>query len=76
MEKWIADPNADYLNDPEGLAKKLLDEAIGFHREMKEYDPNDGFYDYLMGLVSARLVVIGRLGYDAYVPENLWESDC
>lgn len=73
----IADKNADYYNDPEGLATLLLEEARSFSMEQEIYDINDSFRDYLGGLIAARLVVIGRLGYDEYVKDYLpdW-TDC
>ena len=73
------DTNADFYNDPEGLAVRLLEEARDYAKEQESFDQNDfgGFYDYLNGLISARLVVIGRLGYDRYIKDYLpdW-TDC
>lgn len=71
------DTNADYYNDPEGLATLLLEEAREYAIEQATYDENDGFYDYLAGLISARLTIVGRLGYSEYVKNYLpdW-TDC
>lgn len=73
----IADKNADYYNDPEGLATLLLQEAKEYELEQQTFDNNDSFYDYLSGLISARLTVVGRLGYAEYIKDYLpdW-SDC
>lgn len=69
--------DADYYNDGEGLAKLLLEEMREFANERKYYDENDNFGDYLAGLISARMTVVGRLGYYDYIQEYLpdW-TDC
>ena len=70
--------DADFYNDPEGLAVRLLEEARDYELEQRGYDINDSFYDYLAGLISARLVIIGRLGYNEYIKDYLPEdwTDC
>ena len=69
--------DADYYNDGEGLAKLLLEEMREFANEQKYYDENDGFNDYLGGLISARMTIVGSLGYYDYIQEYLpdW-TDC
>jgi hypothetical protein len=69
--------DADYYNDGHGLATLLLEEMREFSLEQKNYDENDGFYDYLAGLISARMTVVGRLGYYEYIKDYLpdW-TDC
>jgi hypothetical protein len=71
------DTNADFYNDPAGLATLLLEEMREFANEQKNYDINDSFYDYLAGLISARQTVVGRLGYYDYIQKYLpdW-TDC
>lgn len=72
----LPDTTADFYQDGEGLAKLLVEEIASFMEEQKEYDINDGFHDYLAGLISAREVVVGRLGfYDLLKDLPEW-SDC
>jgi hypothetical protein len=63
-EDIILDPNADYLNDPKGLAILLIEEMVEFRQELESYDENDSFRDYLEGSIAAREVVLSRLGVD------------
>jgi hypothetical protein len=44
------------------LCELLLKEIQEFRIERDGLDINDGFGDYLEGLISAREVVLGRLG--------------
>ena len=75
--KLNPDTTADYYNDPEGLVLELMEEIKAYAEEQKSYDENDGFFDYLAGLISARMTVVGRLGYNKYINEFLpdW-TDC
>jgi hypothetical protein len=69
------DPNADYLNDPKGLALILIQEVHSFRQELDSgmYDINDPFTDYMEGLISAREVVLGRMGVASELYSN---GDC
>ena len=65
-EDIILDPNADYLNDPKGLAILLIEEILEFSAELASgmYDENDPYTDYLEGTMGAREVILGRMGVD------------
>jgi hypothetical protein len=68
------DKDADYNGDNlVELCELLLAEIAEFRKEREPLDINDGFGDYLEGLISARQTVLGRLG----VPMELYyDGDC
>jgi hypothetical protein len=65
-EDIILDPNADYINDPKGLAILLIEEILEFRQELASgmYDENDPYTDYLQGTTEARDIILGRMGVD------------
>lgn len=61
--KIVLDPDADFNGDNlVELCELLLTEIQEFREERVGLDINDGFGDYLEGLISARETVLGRLG--------------
>jgi type I restriction-modification system DNA methylase subunit len=68
------DKDADYNGDNlVELCELLLAEIKEFREERVGLDINDGFGDYLEGLISARQTVLGRLG----VPLEVYmDGDC
>lgn len=72
--KITLDPDADYNgNNLVELCELLLKEIEEFRLERIGLDINDGFGDYLEGLISARESVLGRLG----VPLEVYtDGDC
>jgi hypothetical protein len=72
--KITLDPDADYNgSNLVELCELLLTEIQEFRLERLGLDINDGFGDYLEGLISARESVLGRLG----VPLEVYtDGDC
>ena len=61
--------------DTFALAKDLVEEMREMIDDQKELDINDNFYDYLSGSISARGVIVGRLGYNELLSDLEW-TDC
>jgi hypothetical protein len=74
MSKIVLDPDADFTgSNLVELCELLLKEIQEFREERVGLDINDGFGDYLEGLISARETVLGRLG----VPLEVYtDGDC
>ena len=74
MTKIVLDVDADYNGDNlVEFCELLLKEIQEFRLERLGLDINDGFGDYLEGLISARESVLGRLG----VPLEVYtDGDC
>jgi hypothetical protein len=74
MTKIVLDADADYNGDTlVEFCELLLKEIQEFRLERLGLDINDGFGDYLEGLISARESVLGRLG----VPLEVYtDGDC
>lgn len=66
------DPNADYYNDMQGLAKQLIEDINAFRIERQIYPSDVSFGYYMDGLIAAREVVLDRIG----VPMELYVTDC
>lgn len=62
---------ADFYQDPDGLAKFLIEEVQDWIAEQKGYDENDHDYHYIAGLISARMTILGRLGYGEILDETV-----
>lgn len=63
MTKIVLDKDADYNgSNLVELCELILKEIEEFRIEREGLDINDGFGDYLEGLISAREVMLGRLG--------------
>lgn len=63
MTKIVLDKDADYNgSNLVELCELILKEIEEFRIERDGLDINDGFGDYLEGLISAREVMLGRLG--------------
>ena len=61
--------------DTFALAKELVAEMSEMIEELEPLDYNDGYRDYLSGSISARGVIVGRLGF-GYLTNDLAWSDC
>ena len=61
--------------DTFALAKDLVAEMEEMLDDQKELDINDNFYDYLSGSISARGVIVGKLGF-GYLTNDLAWTDC
>jgi hypothetical protein len=74
MSKITLSVDADYDgSNLVELCELLLAEIQEFRQERIGLDINDGFGDYLEGLISARQTVLGRLG----VPLEIYmDGDC
>lgn len=59
------------------LAQSLVAEMRELMEERNKFESDDldGYYDYLGGLIDARGVIVGRLGYASLVNETDW-TDC
>ena len=57
------------------LAKELVAEMSEMIEELEPLDYNDGYRDYLSGSISARGVIVGRLGYNELLANLEW-TDC
>lgn len=74
MTKIVLNRDADFDgSNLVELCELLLAEIQEFRREREPLDINDGFGDYLEGLIAARETVLGRLG----VPLEVYsDGDC
>lgn len=63
----ILDPNADYLNDPKGLAILVIQEIEEYRKEMASgmYSEGDSIHDYMAGVISGMQTVLSRMGVDS-----------
>jgi hypothetical protein len=55
------------------VVKNLVADINDMVELQKEYDENDGFYDYLEGCIATRELVISKLGYQDYLTHNATE---
>ena len=63
----ILDPNADYLNDPKGLAILMIQEMDEYREEMASglYSETDSIHEYMAGFISGVQTVLGRMGVES-----------
>ena len=57
------------------LAQELVAEMREMIEDQKELDINDNYHDYLSGSISARGVIVGKLGF-GYLTNDLAWTDC
>ena len=51
----------------------LVSDINDMTEQMKEYDQNDGFVDYLEGCIATRESVVRQLGFGDYLEKNVIE---